>query len=155
MKANTLRRLINLWPPFLFSGIRSTHIGADYRRAEVQLRMRWFNRNYVGSHFGGSLFAMTDPWCMLLVMKNLGADYWVWDQRAAIEFVAPGRGVVSARIEIDEKRLAEIVAKTANGEKYTPEFTIEVFDEKNALVARVSKTLYVRRKPERRHAPAA
>ncbi len=154
MKANTLRRLINLWPPFLFAGIRSTHISPDYRRADVQLHMRWYNRNYVGSHFGGSLFAMTDPWCMLLVMENLGKDYWVWDQRAAIEFVSPGRGVVRARFEVDEARLAEIVEKTASGEKYTPEFTIEVLDEKNAVVARVNKTLYVRRKQERRAASA-
>lgn len=147
MKASTLRRLINLWPPFLFSGIVCSRLSADYREAEVQLRMRWYNRNYVGTHFGGSLFAMTDPWYMLLLLKRLGPDYRVWDQKAAIEFVSPGRNTVRASFRLDDATLSEIVAKTAGGEKYLPEFTINVVDERGELVARVRKTLYVRRKP--------
>lgn len=147
MKASILRRLINLWPPFLFSGIVCSRLSADYREAEVQLRMRWYNRNYVGTHFGGSLFAMTDPWYMLLLLKRLGPDYRVWDQKAAIEFISPGRNTVRASFRLDDVTVSEIVEKTADGEKYLPEFTINVVDESGELVARVRKTLYVRRKP--------
>ena len=147
MKASVMRRLINLWPPFLFSGIACTRLSADYREADVRLRMRWYNRNYVGTHFGGSLFAMTDPWYMLLLLKRLGSDYRVWDRHAAIEFIAPGRGTVRAQFRLDDATLDEIVEKTAGGEKYLPEFTINVVDERGELVARVRKTLYVRRKP--------
>jgi len=71
MKASTLRRLLNVWPPFLFTGIHVAVIADDFRRARVELRMRPWNRNYVGTHFGGSLFAMTDPFWMLLVMSAL------------------------------------------------------------------------------------
>ena len=60
MKPSTLRHGMNLWPPFLFAGIRVCAIDADFRSAEVELRMRPWNRNYVGTHFGGSLFAMAD-----------------------------------------------------------------------------------------------
>lgn len=147
MKASVLRRLINLWPPFLFTGIACTRLSADYREADVQLRLRWYNRNYVGTHFGGSLFAMTDPWYMLLLLKRLGPDYRVWDRHAAIEFIAPGRGTVRAQFRLDDATLNEIVERTADGEKYLPEFTINVVDERGELVARVRKTLYVRRKP--------
>lgn len=146
MKASTFRRLINLWPPFLFTGIRSPRIAPDYREAEVELRLRWYNRNYVGTHFGGSLFAMTDPWYMLLLMQRLGKDYLVWDQRAVIDFVAPGKGVVKALFKVDDATLAEIVARTADGDKYLPEFHIDVVDEAGQVVARVHKTVYVRRK---------
>lgn len=149
MQASTFRHLINLWPPFLFSGIRCTQLSEDYRQAQVQLGMRWFNRNYVGTHFGGSLFAMTDPWYMLMLLKNLGKDYRVWDRHAAIEYVTPGRGTVVADFWLDETTLAGIREKTAGGEKYMPEFHVEVFDERRELVARVVKTLYIRRKPGR------
>lgn len=147
MKASVMRRLINLWPPFLFTGIGCQRLSADYREADVQLRLRWYNRNYVGTHFGGSLFAMTDPWYMLLLLKRLGPAYRVWDRHAAIEFIAPGRGTVRAQFRLDDAALNEIVEKTASGEKYLPEFTINVVDERGELVARVRKTLYVRRKP--------
>lgn len=150
MKANTLRRLINLWPPFLFTGIHATRISPDYREVDCQLSLRWYNRNYVGTHFGGSLFAMTDPWYMLMLMPLLGRDYFVWDQQAGIEFIAPGRGKVTARFRIDDATLAEIRERTANGEKYLPQFVIDIVDEQNELIARITKTLYVRKKPTKR-----
>ncbi len=150
MKANTLRRLINLWPPFLFTGIHATRISPDYREVDCQLSLRWYNRNYVGTHFGGSLFAMTDPWYMLMLMPLLGRDYFVWDQQAGIEFIAPGRGKVTARFRIDDATLAEIRERTASGEKYLPQFVIDIVDEQNELIARVTKTLYVRKKPTKR-----
>ena len=80
MKASRLRLWLNFWPPFLFSGMRVTHIADDYRHARVELRQRWYNRNYVGTHFGGSLFAMTDPFWMIMVLQRLGPGYLVWDQ---------------------------------------------------------------------------
>ena len=53
----SLRRLLNIWPPFLFTGIRVLEIGEDWRSARVRLRMHAWNRNAVGSHFGGSLLS--------------------------------------------------------------------------------------------------
>ena len=108
-----MRRIFNLWPPFLFSGIRVGAISDDWRHAQVELRERWYNRNYVGTHFGGSLFAMTDPFWMILVMQCLGRDYIVWDQAAEIEFVKPGRGTVHAGFDVDDASLDAIRAATA------------------------------------------
>ncbi|MGQ5524406.1 DUF4442 domain-containing protein [Chitinimonas sp. PSY-7] len=149
MKSSTFRFLINLWPPFLLTGIHATRVSADYRTAEVALTLRWYNRNYVGTHFGGSLFAMTDPWYMLMLMQILGKDYYVWDQSASIDFVAPGRGVVRAKFAIDYATLVEIRSQTAGGEKYLPQFDINITDDKNQLVARVRKTIYIRKKPNK------
>jgi acyl-coenzyme A thioesterase PaaI-like protein len=150
MKASVLRRGLNVWPPFLFSGIHVTQIAADYRHAHVELRMRPWNRNYVGTHFGGSLFAMTDPFWMLLAMHALGKDYFVWDKAGEIEFVKPGRGVVHAEFRLDDAALDEIRSATASGEKYLRWFPVEVIDEQGDVVARVRKQLYVRRKPRAR-----
>ncbi|MDK2126819.1 DUF4442 domain-containing protein [Parachitinimonas caeni] len=150
MKANTFKRLINLWPPFLLTGIHATHVSADYHEVDCELRQRWYNRNYVGTHFGGSLFAMTDAWYMLMLMHILGKDYYVWDQRAAIDFIAPGRGTITARFRLDTATLAEIRSKTESGEKYLPEFIVPLHDQSGALVARVTKTLYIRKKPAKR-----
>lgn len=146
MKASTLRHGLNLWPPFLFSGIHVTRIDADYRHAEVELRMRPWNRNYVRTHFGGSLFAMTDPFWMLLALKSLGDDYVVWDQAGSIEFVKPGRGTVRARFDLDEATLDELRTAAADGRKVLRWFDTDVVDAVGEVVARVRKQLYVRRK---------
>src|SRR3546814_13956082 len=85
MKASRLRLLMNLWPPFAFTGIRVQHIADDFSAVRVALHQRWYNRNYVGSHFGGSLFAMTDPFFMMMLLHQLGSNYIVWDKAAQIE----------------------------------------------------------------------
>ena len=144
-----LRRILNLWPPFLFTGIRVLEIGQDWRHARVRLRMHAWNRNYVGSHFGGSLFAMCDPFWMLLAMHALGPDYIVWDQAGEIEFVKPGKGTVEAVFQLDEAALDELRAATANGDKALRWFENTVTDAEGEVVARVRKQLYVRRKAGR------
>lgn len=149
MSPSTLRRILNAWPPFLFSGIRVVGISPDWRHARVEMRQRWYNRNYVGTHFGGSLFAMTDPFWMIMVKECLGRDYMVWDKAAGIEFVKPGRGTVHAEFRLDEAVLDEFRAAAAGGDKALRWFETEVADAQGHPVARIRKQLYVRRKRDR------
>lgn len=149
MKPQTVRRFINFWPPFLFNSIRATYISEDFRQVDVALKLRWFNRNYVGTHFGGNLFTMTDPWYMLMLIQNLGRDYFVWDKAANIDFISPGRGTVTVKFLLSEEKINEIREKTSTGEKYLPTFDVEILDEDNNLVARVHKTLYIKRKDKK------
>lgn len=151
MKASTLRRLVNLWPPLFFSGISATRISDDYREIDVCMKLRWYNRNYVGTQFGGSLFAMTDPWYMLMLMHNLGNDYFVWDKQADIDFIAPGRSHVTAHFHLDDTILREIRERTAGGQKFLPKFTVSILDQEQNLVAKVERRLYVRKKPRARN----
>ena len=146
MKPSTLRIGMNLWPPFLFSGIHVTEISPDWRRIRVELRMRPWNRNYVGTHFGGSLFAMTDPFRMIPVLQCLGPDYYVWDQAGEIEFVKPGRGTVRAEFVLEDAVVEELRRATGDGGKVLRWFHTEVVDAAGEVVCRVHKQLYVRRK---------
>jgi acyl-coenzyme A thioesterase PaaI-like protein len=143
-----LRWAMNVWPPFLFSGIRVEAIADDWRYARVRLKLRWYNRNYVKTQFGGALFAMVDPFWMILTLEGLRPDYIVWDQAGEIEFVAPGRSDVIAEIRIDDAMLDEIRAATANGDKYLRWCETPIKTEAGELIARVRKQIYVRRKRE-------
>ena len=154
MKASRLRRVFSFWPPFLFAGIRVTDIGDDFRYARVELRMRWYNRNYVGTHFGGSLFSMTDPFWMILMLRRLGPDYLVWDQAGEIQFLKPGKGTVVAEFRLDDAVVDEIRGAAAGGEKVLRWFEVDVRNAGGEVVARVRKQLYVRRKRGRPVDPA-
>ncbi|MEO8671054.1 MAG: DUF4442 domain-containing protein [Tahibacter sp.] len=155
MSPNRLRRVMNIWPPFLFSGIRVLSVSTDWRHARVRLKRTWYNQNYVRAHFGGSLFAMTDPFWMILMMECLGRDYVVWDQAASIEFIAPGREDVFAQFDVSESMLDELRAATDGGEKCLRWFETEIRTGAGELIARVRKQIYVRRKkrPSRVDAP--
>ena len=139
------------WPPFLGAGIRVRSFADDFRDAVVELRLGRLNRNYVGTHFGGSLYTMTDPFFMIMLLHNLGERYLVWDKSGSIEYVAPGRGTVRAHFLLAEERITEIRSQAAGGERVLPEFQVEVrHADDDSLVALVRKTLYVRLKPRRR-----
>jgi acyl-coenzyme A thioesterase PaaI-like protein len=144
-----MRLLFNLYPPYLGTGIVVRHIAPDFRRIVVDMKLRFYNRNYVGTHFGGSLSAMTDPFYMLMVMKNLGRDYIVWDRYGTIEYRKPGRGRVRAEFRIDEALLEQARAATADGSRFHPELAVDIVDESDEVVAHVTRTLYIRRKRAR------
>jgi Domain of unknown function (DUF4442) len=146
MRANILRHIINLWPPLFFNAISVTRISKNFREVDVALKLRWYNRNNVRTQFGGNLFAMTDPWYMLMLMENLGREYYVWDKKASIDFISPGRTHVTAKFILTEEKIAEIRAATAKGEKHLPDFVVDIYNTEQVLVARVHRTVYIKRK---------
>jgi acyl-coenzyme A thioesterase PaaI-like protein len=144
--SHALRRAVNFWPPFLGAGIRIKHISPDMKFIEVEMKLRWWNANYVGTQFGGSLFAMTDAFYMLMVMANLGRDYIVWDKAASIRYRKPGRGTVRAEFRLTDAQLDDIREKVRMLPKYEPTFKVEVKDEQGIVIAEVEKLLHVRLK---------
>lgn len=140
---------MNWWPPFAGAGIRVTRIDPDWSYVRVELRPNLLNRNAVGTHFGGSLFAMTDPFYALMLMHQLGRDYVVWDQAATIEFLTPGRGVVWSEFRLDAGLTGQLRQDAAGGAKLRPEFLVEVRNQAGDTVARIRKQLYLRLKAAR------
>lgn len=145
-RSGGLRRSIHLWPPFLGAGIRLKHISPDMKSIDVEMKLRWWNANYVGTHFGRSLFAMTDAFYMLMLMANLGQDYLVWDKAASIRYRKPGKGTVRAEFRLSDPQLDDIREKLKTLPKYEPTFKVEVKDEQGTVIAEVDKVLWIRKK---------
>ncbi|HEX7028278.1 MAG TPA: DUF4442 domain-containing protein [Gammaproteobacteria bacterium] len=143
-----LKRLLPWWPPYWGTGIKVDYVAEDYREIVVGMKLSWYNRNYVGTHFGGSLFAMTDPFYMLMTHKALGNQYYVWDKAGCIDFIKPGLSKVTARFVLTDAMLEDIRRNTAGGDKYFVEFRVEIKDETGELIAEVVRTLYIRKKKE-------
>ena len=144
--SHALRRWINLWPPFLGAGIRVLRIASDMKSIDVEMKLRWWNANYVGTHFGGSLFAMTDAFYMLMLMANLGPDYIVWDKSAGIRYRKPGRGSVRAEFRLSDAQIDDVREKLKTLPKYEPVFTVAIKDLDGVVIAEVEKLLHVRLK---------
>jgi hypothetical protein len=144
--SHALRRWVNLWPPFLGAGIRVSRIAPDMKAVDVEMKLTFWNANYVSTHFGGSLFAMTDPFYMLMLMANLGHNYVVWDKAATIRYRKPGRGIVRAEFRLSDSQIDDIREKLKMLPKYEPVFMVEVKDEVGIVIAEVEKVLHVRKK---------
>ena len=141
-----MRWLLNLWPPFLGAGIRIKRLDPNWRAVDVEMKLRFWNRNYVGTHYGGSLYSIADPFFMVMLINILGPDYIVWDKSASIRFRQPGRGAVRAHFEITDEELASIRQQLETAEKIEPVFNVEVKDDSGQVIAEVQKVLSIRRK---------
>ena len=144
------RLALSAYPPYLGTGLWVREVSGDFRSLEVRLRHHFYNQNGQRCHFGGSLFAMTDPFHALMLAQILGPRFDIWDQSAAIEFVAPGRGTVRCRFEIDDDDVRAITERTRRGEKALLRKRVDVVDEAGSLVARVDKVVYVRARTRER-----
>lgn len=141
-----LEKIINFYGPFLGAGVKLDHMTKNFRHAKVSMRLTFYNKNYMGTQFGGSLYAMVDPWYMLMLIKNLGKDYIVWDKAATINFRKPGKGTVFAEFNLTEAHLEEIRATLVTQNKMDYIFKVEVKDKEGKLIAEVDKVLYIRKK---------
>ncbi|MFZ4714921.1 MAG: DUF4442 domain-containing protein [Bacteriovoracaceae bacterium] len=139
-------RLINIYPPYLGAGIKVSRIAPDHRSCRVEMGLSFYNRNYVGTQFGGSLYSMVDPWYMLMLMKNLGKGYIVWDKAATIRFKKPGKGKVVADFVINETDINDILDTLKTAPKMDKVFTVIIKDMEGNTVAEVDKTIYIKKK---------
>ena len=143
---NNLKLMFNLWPPLMGAGIRITRIQPDWKEIDVEMKLRRWNANYVGTHYGGSLYSITDPFYMVMFIEILGRDTIVWDKSASIRFRRPGRGTVFAKFRITDEQIAEIREALKKEEKIDREFSVDVKSGDGEIIAEVKKLLQFRNK---------
>lgn len=142
-----MRLLLNLYPPYLFTRTRVKSISADWRESVVQLKKSFLTRNYVGTTFGGSIFAASDPFFMLMLIKILGIrEHIVWDKAATIEYKRPARSTLTFRFLIRDEDLATIRRDLEERGKSEPVLLVDAVDCAGEICATVSKTIYIRKK---------
>ncbi len=146
MRTRLIRWGFNLVPVYRGTGGRVTYIASDFREVHVRVPLNWRTRNYVGTIFGGSMFAAVDPFYMIMLMKNLGDGYVVWDKSARIEFRKPGRSALTAVFEIDEAELDAIRVALQGAPRVERSYPIELRDREGVLCAVVTKSIHIRRK---------
>lgn len=136
----------NWFPAFRRTGGTITHIAADWREVRVRLQLGWRTRNYVGTMFGGSLYAATDGIYMVMLMKQLGPGYVVWDKGASIRFKKPCRTTVYTTFALAERETDAIRALLAAEPKIDRQYQVDWTDREGTVYATVETTIHIRRK---------
>ncbi len=138
--------MLRFYPPFLGAGIRIKEVSDDFSRFVIVMPLRFYNRNVHGTHFGGSLYAMCDPFYVFILMANLGDEFIVWDKTATIHFRRPGKGTMRVVFEISKEEIVSIKDEVRALGKNTYWYKAEVKDEEGKVVAELEKEIYVRHK---------
>jgi hypothetical protein len=140
------RHGFNLFPAYRGTGARVRYIADDWREVRVDLPLSWRTRNYVGTIFGGSMYGAIDPIYMIMLIRNLGRDYVVWDKAASIRFVRPGRTTLSARFLLDGGELDAVRAALESQPSIDRTYRVDLVDREGVVHAAAEKLIYVRRR---------
>jgi acyl-coenzyme A thioesterase PaaI-like protein len=133
----------NLFPAYRGTGARVTHISDDYRLIRIKLPLNWRTRNYVGTIFGGSLYGAVDPILMIMLIRNLGPDFVVWDKAASIRFRKPGKQTLYAEFRLDQPEIDEIKAVLLERDSVDRIYDVELIDAAGDTHCVVRKTIYI------------
>jgi hypothetical protein len=143
LRTRLFRWGFNLWPCFRGTGARVAFIASDWSEVRVRLPLSWRTRNYVGTIFGGSLYAALDPFYMLMLMHRLGPAYVVWDKAASVRFRRPGRSTLHARFRLEEVEVLEIRRLLEEQPKVDRTYTVQLVDSAGVVHAEVEKVLHI------------
>lgn len=143
LRTRLFRWAFNLWPCFRGTGARVAFIASDWSEVRVRLPLSWRTRNYVGTIFGGSLYAGVDPFYMLMLIHRLGPSYVVWDKAASIRFRKPGRSALSATFQVDEAEVAEIRRLLLEQPKVDRTYAVELVDRQGVIHAEIQKVIHI------------
>jgi acyl-coenzyme A thioesterase PaaI-like protein len=147
--ATKIQRIkFNLFPAYRGTGAKVIFISDDYREIRVKIPLSWRTRNYVGTIYGGSLYAGIDPIYMLMLIKNLGGEYIVWDKAANIRFKRPGKETLFADFLLTPEELDKIKEILKNQKSVDRIYTVELKDRNGTLHCLVEKTLYIANKSD-------
>lgn len=151
ISASALARAWSLWAPFRGAKISVDFISEDYKQVDVSMKLGIKNRNIVGTHFGGSLYSMTDPFYMVMLMKILGNEFIVWDKSANIKFKKPGKSKVRAHYRLSDEDISFILNEIESDERGTCLWKkkVDILDEQDEVVAEVDKVVYIKKKPRK------
>lgn len=146
LKDKIIFKLINYWPPFFGAGIKVLSIKDDFSEIKVCLKARFYNRNYLGTAYGGSIYSMVDPFYVLMLLQLLGKGYIVWDQAAHIKFLKPGKTDLFTTFKITPEEVVRIKNELGHTNKIMPVYQVEIKNKEGELIALVDKTIYIRKK---------
>jgi acyl-coenzyme A thioesterase PaaI-like protein len=142
-KAIIRKTVFNLFPSYRRSGGRVCYISDNWKEVHIKLSYSWKTRNYVGSVFGGSIYAALDPIYMVQLICILGKNFVVWDKDASVKFIKPIKKTVYARFLISEEILQEIKETIEKEQKGNFVLQTHFEDAEGTVYALVEKTIYI------------
>lgn len=145
-RSRWFRRGFNFFPAYRGTGGKIIYIADDWHEIQVKLPLNWRTRNYVGTIYGGSIYASIDPIYMLMLIKILGPEYIVWDKAAKIGFKRPGRETLFAEFRLSREEIEEIRLLAENAKSIDRIYNLELKDKRGVPHALIEKTLYISKK---------
>ena len=142
-KSTLFKTMFNISPMYRRSCGKITFVSDDLHVVKVKIPLTYKNKNYVGSMFGGSLFAATDPIYMIQLMQILGKEYVVWDKATEIRFKKPAYSHAFVTFEFNSEEIEQIIEKVKHEKEVDWVKNLKITNGKETIFTELNKTIYI------------
>lgn len=146
LKTKINRLGFNLFPVYFGTGAHITYIADDFHEVHIKLPFSWRTRNYVGTIFGGSMYAAVDPVYMVMLIKMLGPGYVVWDKSANIQFKRSSTQTLRAKFLIAHEEIEKIKSELTGKKSLERTYRVDLINDNGKTHATIEKTIYISRR---------
>ena len=90
LRPNELKRMLNLWFPFMLNRIQIMSIAEDFHEMQVKLKYSFWNRNPNKSIWGGSITSALDPFFPIMmkqIVLKRGTETDFYSKAVNVKFI--------------------------------------------------------------------
>ena len=144
---NELKRMLNLWLPFMVNRIQIISISEDFHKMEVRLKHSFWNRNPNKSIWGGSITSALDPFFpimmkQILLKRGILTDFY--SKAVNVQFIKMVKSNITFQFSISEEEVTVTEKELNQNGKYEGWHSADGIDSKGNICVNGRVQLYVR-----------
>tara|TARA_Y100001968_G_C19369065_1_gene724105 strand:- start:287 stop:790 length:504 start_codon:yes stop_codon:yes gene_type:complete len=149
LSASELKRMLNLWLPFILNQIKIISISEDFYEANVKLKRSFFNKSPKQFIWGGSISSTLDPFFpimmkQIILKKGIFTDFY--SKAMHINFIKVAKTNLTFNFKINKKEVILAEESLNKNNKYDGWHRVDGIDE-NGNVCVVGKVqVYLRKR---------
>ncbi len=127
------------------TGAEITHISEDLEHISLKIPLNDKTKNMMGIVYGGIMYSATDFVYLTMLWYRLGLDYMLIDKSAEVQYLRPGLGDLTVDFHLSEETVQSIIDELKTNKSVLREFVIDIKDEKQKTVCKITKSIYIRK----------
>ncbi len=141
----TLMKHFYSLPSTANTGAEVTYISENLDHVSLTIPLNDKTKNMMGIIYGGIMYSATDFVYLTMLWYRLGLDYMLIDKSAEVQYLRPGLGDLSVDFYLPEETVQSIIDELKTEKSTLREFIIEIKDNKQKTVCKITKSIYIRK----------
>ena len=147
LQPKELRRMLNLWFPFLVNRIQIISITEDFHEMQVRLKHSFWNRNPNKSVWGGSITSALDPFFpimlkQILLKRGIITDFY--SKAVNVQFIKMVKSNVMFQFSISKEEVAATEKELKENGKYADWHSVDGIDSEGKICVNGRVQVYLR-----------
>jgi len=147
LRPNELKRMLNLWIPFVFNRVKIEEISEDFTEARIRLKHTIWNRNPNKALWGGAIFSAADSFYPVLLKqtalrKGIETDFFT--KSTTVKYICEAKTDLTFNFKLTNNEIQNFFEILKKDCKYQEWHTVDGIDNHGKKCIEVHIQPYLR-----------